>query len=222
MGRDLSPSTASATPSTRSSASSTSSTASAPIPAPGGLLFLRFGLWGVVYQECLEGQTVREDVVPDVVASDRQGVQLHRIPVLYRHLYGFEVGIHGYIHSCDGSMDLCTILQLNGHRFVAQFHEKPAKKSPAFEVRSINLAKNHYFHGILIFFVSLRMLEFLYSLLTWPISYLCCIFSTFSHKILRKTFPAAKHNAPPNNNQIYFRDNSGQIQGVLWTGRKSR
>lgn len=28
--------------------------------------------------------------------------------------------------TCDGAMDLGTILQLNGHRFMAEFHQKPA------------------------------------------------------------------------------------------------
>lgn len=29
--------------------------------------------------------------------------------------------------TCDGAMDLGTVLQLDGHRLVAQFHQKPVE-----------------------------------------------------------------------------------------------
>lgn len=31
--------------------------------------------------------------------------------------------------TCDCAMDLCAILQLNSHRLMAEFHQKPAEKN---------------------------------------------------------------------------------------------
>ena len=53
----------------------------------------------VVYEKCVEGQTVRQDVVADVVAPDTQRVQLHGVFVLHGHLDSLQVGVHAHVNT---------------------------------------------------------------------------------------------------------------------------
>ena len=64
----------------------------APAPAPA-----RLG--GVVDEEGVEGQGVGQDEVAQVVATDAQRVQLHRVLVLQRHLHRLEVCVHAHINT---------------------------------------------------------------------------------------------------------------------------
>ena len=51
-------------------------------------------------------QSVREDVVSDVVPPDGQLVQVDWVAVLQSHLDRLEVSVHGHIHARDGSVHL--------------------------------------------------------------------------------------------------------------------
>ena len=53
-----------------------------------------------------QGQSLREDVVPDVVPSDGESIQLDWVTVLQCHLDGLQVSVHGDIHTSDGSVNL--------------------------------------------------------------------------------------------------------------------
>ena len=71
-----------------------------------------------------QGQCLRENVVSDVVASDGQCLQVDRVPVLEGHLDSLEVGVHGHVDSSDGAVHLGSVLQLDCHRLVTEFHQK--------------------------------------------------------------------------------------------------
>lgn len=60
----------------------------------------------MVWRDPHQWQSVREDVISDVVPSDGQLVQIDWITVLQRHLDGFQVGVHCDIHTRDGSVHL--------------------------------------------------------------------------------------------------------------------
>ena len=89
-------------------------------------------------------QSVREDVVSDVVPPDGQLVQVDWVAVLQSHLDRLEVSVHGHIHARDGSVhlrnkylsvqllpgqysNLGSILQLDGDCLVAEFHQEANK-----------------------------------------------------------------------------------------------
>ena len=55
----------------------------------------------VVYEECVEGQTVGQDVVADVVATDTQGVKLLGVLVLHGHLDRLQVRVHAHVNTCN-------------------------------------------------------------------------------------------------------------------------
>ena len=48
--------------------------------------------------------------------------------------------------TCDGSMDLCAILQFNGHCLMAKFHQKSAKINVKYINIIIMTTTNHYIH----------------------------------------------------------------------------
>lgn len=105
--------------------SSATPTASSTATAHGdGFLLLGLGFRRVVDEQGFQGQAVRQEVVPDVVASDAQAVKLHGLTVLHRHLDGFQVGVHGNVDASYRAVDLGAILELYCHCFVTQFHQK--------------------------------------------------------------------------------------------------
>lgn len=121
MRRRLPPASAPDAATTSSAASTASSTATAH---GDGFLLLGLGFRRVVDEQGFQGQAVRQEVVPDVVAPDAQAVKLHRFPVLHRHLDGFQVGVHGDVNTSYCAVDLGAILELYCHCFVTQFHQK--------------------------------------------------------------------------------------------------
>ena len=74
-----------------------------------------------------QGQSLREDVVPDVVPSDGESIQLDWVTVLQCHLDGLEVSVHGNINTCDGAVHLSPVLQLDGDCLMTEFHQEPDK-----------------------------------------------------------------------------------------------
>lgn len=88
-----------ATPSTTTPiASSWSSPTASTTPRIVLLPVLRF--WCVVHEECVEGQSVGEDEVADVVPPDRQAVERCWVAIASSHLDGLEMGVHLHIHAC--------------------------------------------------------------------------------------------------------------------------
>ena len=118
---------ASTTPATPRSTTTTPRTSAASArSAPVRFPLLRARLRRIVDEQRLQRQAVRQDVVANVVAADAERVQCDRIPVLYRHFDRLQVCVHCDIHARDRAVHLCAILQLDRHRFVAQFHQEPA------------------------------------------------------------------------------------------------
>jgi len=72
--------------------------------------------------------TVQWLSVPDVVSSDAQRFQADRVPVLDDHLDGFEVSVHGDVHTRDRPVNLSPVLKLHRHCLVGQFHQKSGKE----------------------------------------------------------------------------------------------
>ena len=64
-------------------------------------------------------------LLPDVVSSDAERLEVDRISVLDDHLDRLEVGVHGHVDAGDGSVDLSPVLQFDRHRLVRQLHQKP-------------------------------------------------------------------------------------------------
>lgn len=116
--RHLSPSPSSA-PATSPAASAATSASS-----HGGLLLLGLRFRGVVDQQSLQRKAVWKNVVSNVVAAYAEGLQLDRIPVFHCHLHGFQMSVHRDVHSGDRAVDLGAVLQFDGDRLVAQFHEE--------------------------------------------------------------------------------------------------
>ena len=65
-----------------------------------GVAFLGLRSRRVVYKECVQRQAVRQDVVPDVVATDTQRIHLNRVLVLDRHLHRLQVRVHADVDTC--------------------------------------------------------------------------------------------------------------------------
>lgn len=105
------------------------------------LLCSRLG--SIIDEQCFQRQTVRQDVVPDVISTDTEGIQLNRISIFDGHFDCLEVGVHCDVYTGDGSVHLGSILQFNRHRFVTKFHQKStitiqtnrSEYSASFEVR---------------------------------------------------------------------------------------
>ena len=62
--------------------------------------------WSGVWRDPHQWQSVREDVVSDVVPPDGQLVQLDWVAVLQSHFDRFQVGVHRHVNTRDGSMHL--------------------------------------------------------------------------------------------------------------------
>ena len=149
-----SPASTSATSSGSTAASSASSTASSCHTGPllGSLIDQQILLEWFVFRvgdntigfDTHQWQSVREDVVSDVVPPDGQLVQVDWVAVLQSHLDRLEVSVHGHIHARDGSVhlrnkylsvqllpgqysNLGSILQLDGDCLVAEFHQEANK-----------------------------------------------------------------------------------------------
>lgn len=112
---------------TSASGPATSTRASAPTPGSttGSIFLLCFRLGCVVDQQRLERETVRQNVVSNVVTAYAQRLQLDGIAVLYGHFHCFQVCIHGHVDSSDCSVHLGAVFQFNCHSFVTEFHQKP-------------------------------------------------------------------------------------------------
>ena len=59
-------------------------------------------------------------------AKKSSGVSIDQ-PVLKGHLDSFEMGVHAHVYTCDRAVDYCTVLQLNCHCLVRQFHQEPGR-----------------------------------------------------------------------------------------------
>lgn len=114
------------------------------------LLLPRLGR--IVNQQGIEGQRVGEDKVSNVVAADTEAVESLRFAVPDRHLDRFEVRVHGHVDACawdglasrregrlgatgglqerlegggrtsDGTVNDCTVLELDRDRLVVELH----------------------------------------------------------------------------------------------------
>lgn len=103
---------------------STASTATPRRATSAGLRLFGLRFRCVIDQQRLQWQTVRQNVIPNVIAAYAQRIQLNRITILDRHFDGFQMCIHSDVHAGDGAMDLCAVLQLNCHRLMAELHQK--------------------------------------------------------------------------------------------------
>lgn len=122
-------STAAAAPAPRpapATAAAAAAPASATTPAATAAARESFALPAtlrrVVDQQSLQGQTVGQYVIPDVVSADAQSLQLHRLTVFQRYFHSLQMCVHRDIDSGDGSVDHAAVLQLYRHGLVAELH----------------------------------------------------------------------------------------------------
>jgi len=105
-------SAAATTPAAPTSASPSAS------PPHGGHTRLHFLLGRVVNEEVIQVDVVWQDVIPNVIPTNAQKIQIHRVFALDSHLDGFHVSVHADVHPCYGPVDDCAILELDRHRLV--------------------------------------------------------------------------------------------------------
>jgi len=80
---------------------------------------------GVVNEERIEGNAVRKDDVPDIVAPDGQMIHGHWRLALHCKLDVLHMYVHRHVDSSDCALHNGAVLQLHHHTFVAELHEKP-------------------------------------------------------------------------------------------------
>jgi hypothetical protein len=120
-----------------SSPSATTSASSSPhcFPSSG---FLDLHTRSIINKKSVEIQTVRENVVSDIVATNTEMVKCDRVFPSQRQLHCLQMSIHADVHTCDGAMHYSSILQLYRHRLIVKLHQKPdelhAAKKPLFSL----------------------------------------------------------------------------------------
>jgi hypothetical protein len=79
----------------------------------------------IINKKSIKIQTVRENVVSDVVATNTKMVKCHRIFSSQCQLHSLQMCVHADVHTCDGAMHYGAILQFYGNRLVVELHKKP-------------------------------------------------------------------------------------------------
>lgn len=70
-----------------------------PAPKITWVLFRPFRC--IIHKQCVQIQTVGKNEVSDVVPSQTQMIQRHRVLSFDRHFDGFQMSVHCHVHACS-------------------------------------------------------------------------------------------------------------------------